>query len=256
MAFISETLDCASCGTLFAAKNKRHRFCSPACCLAANVHVKTFVRESRICKTCSATFLATTKNNIYCKTCQVKSPDKREMVCVYCNRKFLSFFSHKKYCSPQCRDSYVPPRGVYELGADMSCFPLTFFNEKEFSEWFEKHYFLYGIRRLINVGARFPDVIAETTHGEIVRIELEFHARNFKRHGHDASRCDAIVCFITCPGCYNVSGVPVIPLCEATGYETGTTKFNRRSLQPSRFLRSLIKHAADLKPVFQQGADA
>ncbi len=47
----------------------------------------------------------------------------------------------------------------------------------------------------------FPDCVAKKRDDQRgdrwrrVRIEFEFRSRNFKDHGHDASRCDLIVCW-------------------------------------------------------------
>jgi len=40
----------------------------------------------------------------------------------------------------------------------------------------------------------FPDCVA-TWGGKRVRIEFEFRSRNFEHHGHDARRCDVVVCW-------------------------------------------------------------
>src|SRR4051794_12870398 len=44
------------------------------------------------------------------------------------------------------------------------------------------------------VRAGFPDCIAQRD-GKRVRIEFEFLSSNFRLHGHDPSRCDAVVCW-------------------------------------------------------------
>jgi hypothetical protein len=50
-----------------------------------------------------------------------------------------------------------------------------------------------------SIGQEFPDCIAKRLVGEgrweTVRIEFEFRARNFLRHGHDLEGCDVIVCW-------------------------------------------------------------
>jgi len=52
---------------------------------------------------------------------------------------------------------------------------------------------------ILAVGSEFPDceAIREVAPGtwEIVIIEFEFRSRNFRRHRHDAKKCDLIVCW-------------------------------------------------------------
>ena len=49
------------------------------------------------------------------------------------------------------------------------------------------------------IGPEFPDceAVREVEGGrwQLVRVEFEFASRNFKEHGHDASRCDLIICW-------------------------------------------------------------
>jgi hypothetical protein len=52
--------------------------------------------------------------------------------------------------------------------------------------------------RIEEIRAAFPDCIAYRHVGDsekLVRIEFEFKSSNFKAHGHDASKCDCIVCW-------------------------------------------------------------
>lgn len=45
-----------------------------------------------------------------------------------------------------------------------------------------------------NVRTAFPDCLA-TWRGKRARIEFEFRSSNFERHGHDARKCDLVVCW-------------------------------------------------------------
>jgi hypothetical protein len=52
--------------------------------------------------------------------------------------------------------------------------------------------------RIEEIRPHFPDCIAYRTRGDSqakVRIEFEFRSSNFRAHHHDASQCDAIVCW-------------------------------------------------------------
>ena len=48
--------------------------------------------------------------------------------------------------------------------------------------------------KVSKVQAAFPDCLA-TWGGKRARIEFEFRSSNFERHGHDARRCDLVVCW-------------------------------------------------------------
>ena len=61
--------------------------------------------------------------------------------------------------------------------------------------------------RIESIQAAFPDCIAWVKAGgreQRVRIEFEYRSRNFRAHGHDAGKCDWIVCWehdwADCPG--------------------------------------------------------
>src|SRR5262245_27375209 len=49
----------------------------------------------------------------------------------------------------------------------------------------------FGVER---VRAGFPDCMA-TWGGKKARIEFEFRSKNFEIHGHDAKKCDLVVCW-------------------------------------------------------------
>src|SRR5579864_7616518 len=52
--------------------------------------------------------------------------------------------------------------------------------------------------RIEMIRAAYPDCIAYKQIGDrekLVRIEFEFRSSNFRAHGHDAKKCDCIVCW-------------------------------------------------------------
>lgn len=51
----------------------------------------------------------------------------------------------------------------------------------------------YGLR-IERIQSAFPDCVAYRE-GERIRIEFEYRSRNFLAHGHDARKCDWIVCW-------------------------------------------------------------
>jgi hypothetical protein len=63
----------------------------------------------------------------------------------------------------------------------------------------------------------FPDCIVETSTGDELRIEFEFHAKSFKTHGHDAKKCDIVVCWVNdWPD--RPKGLKVVELCREYGF--------------------------------------
>lgn len=63
---------------------------------------------------------------------------------------------------------------------------------------------------IMEIQAAFPDALVyEIATGKMLRVELEFRAKNFKLHGHDPQGCDLVVCWENnwpeCP-------IPVLPL--------------------------------------------
>lgn len=83
--------------------------------------------------------------------------------------------------------------------------------EKEFAEWFRHHYWFFGLRKILAMGTSFPDVLGELPTGEPIRVELEYHAANFKLHGHDPDGAD-LICSYANSGLPRVLGVPVLAL--------------------------------------------
>ena len=54
-----------------------------------------------------------------------------------------------------------------------------------------------GIDIAFNSPINFPDaILVDLEHEKIARVEFEEFSSEFKRHGHDPSRCDLIICVI------------------------------------------------------------
>lgn len=55
----------------------------------------------------------------------------------------------------------------------------------------------------------YPDITADLGDGDTLRVELEYKAENFRRHGHKMGGCDLIVTFIRNYHDNMIAGVPV-----------------------------------------------
>jgi len=116
---------------------------------------------------------------------------------------------------------------------------LYFRNESDFENWFEKNYVLFGIKGLLKIDRMFPDVIAETYDGMIIRIELEYSAINFVAHEHDPAGCDLIVSYVKPFNTKTILGVPVISIFNAKGLRRGMTTHDLASMELTNYFQSL-----------------
>lgn len=48
---------------------------------------------------------------------------------------------------------------------------------------------------IVHLQGPFPDAIIENASGKQLIVEFEYEARNFKKHKHDKTGCDLIICF-------------------------------------------------------------
>lgn len=88
---------------------------------------------------------------------------------------------------------------------------IPFKSEKEFTDWFEDNYEMFGFRGIISPDmGTFPDYSMENFEGEEVKVEAELMAKNFKDHSHDSEEVDKIVCAWSSVD--EIEGVPVVAL--------------------------------------------
>lgn len=77
-------------------------------------------------------------------------------------------------------------------------------NEQGVVFLFARMYSKLGVREVESIQGGFPDCTAVDSHSKKIRIEFEYRSRNFRRgKGHDARKCDWIVCWE-----HNWPGVP------------------------------------------------
>lgn len=75
-------------------------------------------------------------------------------------------------------------------------FTKKFNNESDFTGWFKDNYELFGFTKILKQSTcRTPDFIM-LKDGQEVNVELETIASNFKRHGHDPTTVDLVICLV------------------------------------------------------------
>lgn len=90
-------------------------------------------------------------------------------------------------------------------------------NEQGVVAMFAKHDEELGFV-LMEVQVRFPDATAYEIHTQqLLRVEFEYRAANFRLHGHDPAGCDLIVCW---ENDWKASPVAVLSLKERLADET------------------------------------
>jgi len=83
-----------------------------------------------------------------------------------------------------------------------------FQTEAEFREWFEKNLGRFGVKRVILSQEVCPDYVLEMDNGQVLRVEAELFAINFRYHKHDPAKVDLILaCYAKAP---DLDGVPVV----------------------------------------------
>jgi len=71
---------------------------------------------------------------------------------------------------------------------------VNFKSEKEFSEWFEKNYSLFGFKEIVSKNKGLtPDYVVKDFNGRIKKVELELFAEDFINHKHKKEDVDIIV---------------------------------------------------------------
>ena len=175
--------------------------------------------------------------------------DKSLRKCRRCGKEFRPTHPKNIYCSHTClykgQESFKPKAFSTITKIRESNYTnfnaLRFWSEEEFEEWFRKNYVIFGLRELKKINRSFPDVIAETYSGKILRIELELCANNFVAHNHDPKMCDLIISFVKTFGRDEIKGVPVIAIFNAKGMEKGCAEYNPKSLELTDYFNVLVR---------------
>jgi len=75
-------------------------------------------------------------------------------------------------------------------------FEKNFENEKQYHNWMESNYKLFGFDSLVKSNkTKFPDLILKKN-DKIIRVELEIHSSNFILHKHKKEETDLVICII------------------------------------------------------------
>lgn len=254
---------CVRCGVDFMARSSNHLFCTVDCRLSCDRYLpqKNWVASPVKCSTCDKDFMPNVHNTKYCSaTCREKwykdqyeknkkTKTIRYVSCLRCGTVIETSYCDK-YCSIDCRDTvYAEIRSQEReekerkersklVKLEAALLPQR---ERDFAEWFKFHYYLFGIRSLLNISTPFPDVTAEMVDGRILKIELEYFAHNFVEHGHDPSGCDLIICYAKKTGADSIAGIPVVALFDVMpSCISRSVYFDQRYKNPSKFLRRLM----------------
>lgn len=84
-------------------------------------------------------------------------------------------------------------------------------NEHEFHDFIDKSPEIWrslGWDRIVKSDPFFPDVIARLDDGRLLRVELEYEAENYNKHGHP-STADLVLSFSRAIGSRFICGTPV-----------------------------------------------
>ncbi|GAF89665.1 unnamed protein product [marine sediment metagenome] len=154
--------------------------------------------------------------------------------------------------SPECRHAHAkakrvakseaeaPGVGDREAIGDMP-FPIMR-SETEFAAWFEANFAFFGFAEILrnDIGST-PDYVMRSGTGEVWLVELEYYAPNFRRHGHDISRCDLVIAYLQPRETDHPLPLPVIALLEVV--EGTITELAVADVQPTAFTQRMLRTA-------------
>lgn len=196
----------------------------------------------------------------------------RETVCVTCNKSIIVTGS-RKFCSEECANQFCPnpftclicesvfnkkrPDHVYcsDICSRISRWDKSKINfhidvclpdEKSFHHWFEHAYPLFGIRRILANSSACPDLIVEMHDGSYLRVELEYHANNFKHHSHNPCSVDLIIAYLKTTSVSHVCGVPVLALYNVRNHKQGTTFFDLTTRSMTNELSEICEYQSKI----------
>lgn len=208
------TIKCKECGELFESPYASSAYCSKEC---MKLYTSKNGKYTIECKQCGKIFKSNASNAAYCshdcreEYAQSLRKPEIEKTCI-CGKVFTTTHSGRKYCSKECQciatreNAKIQTRDrhkAHEIGTSYSDFEIQnkdlisdvlrqFRREKDFQDFVNQFYYLFGFRNILKCDPYFPDIIAIDKRDVIHRIEIEYHANNFIAHGHDPKGCDFI----------------------------------------------------------------
>ena len=262
---------CLICGKEFVPKHPSIKYCDRTCAkeagLKQQIQQKTnWDNSPKKCLICGKEFVPQHPNNCYCSTVCAKEgyhsnvqklgknlnytprhEDEKQRKCLICGKELVLKQATRKYCSPECRKEQTRRNSKRMLPEIIKRKPiytnfngLLFWKEEEFEKWFRNNFVLFGLRSLQKIDRLFPDVIAETYNGKLLRIELELCASNFIAHGHDPLMCDLIISFVKSSNTVAIRGVPVISIFNAKGLNKGLADYEPESLELTDYFQRIV----------------
>tara|TARA_B100000287_G_C20558764_1_gene751558 strand:+ start:165 stop:1112 length:948 start_codon:yes stop_codon:yes gene_type:complete len=189
--------NCVQCDSVYIPTQWHQKFCSKEC--SAIVHKMPYVKkgrfeEKRCCENCGKEYTALSSRQQYCGSECLKAATKEKT-------KEKNRLKKEKLLKEGCR-IYTPSHFD----------DLIFYDEEQFHHWFNQNFSLYGLKKIHKSDRFFPDVIAETYDGKVLRIELEYFASNFEKHEHDSESCDLLICYVKKETTTSIKGVPIISM--------------------------------------------
>jgi predicted DNA-binding ribbon-helix-helix protein len=88
---------------------------------------------------------------------------------------------------------------------------IEFKSEREFSQWFEQNFNLFGFKEIISKNKGTPDYYVKDFNGKTKKVELELCAQDFIQHRHKKEDVDIIVALFSKDE-KSVEGIPTLVL--------------------------------------------
>lgn len=236
------TYQCKLCGNDFEAKSLAFKFCSNDCRIK---YEHMHGQYHYVCRVCGHKYRTDAKNSVFCSIkcrTQYQLYTKKPLVtktCI-CGKTFKTPNPSHKYCSDECRalgykayfeiqkrnkvkDQYTEDpeeEQTFEtINKDLISDVLRQFRrEKDFQDFINQFYYLFGFRNILKCDPYFPDIIAIDNNDIIHRVEVEYHAYNFTVHGHDPIGCDWIYAIFSHKD--RIKDVPVRYFFQTSGVNT------------------------------------
>lgn len=235
-------ITCLECGSTFLPRVTGQKYCSQACYKAHYDKLRLARKESATCVICGTNFIPRVKTQLTCsKPCRETYSSQQQSEKYRLKKEAQIAQEITQPDDNQLLHNISKKAAASAKNIYANFDGLRLYSEEEFEEWFKHNYIMFGIAKLIKIDRMFPDVIAQTFTGNILRIELEFSASNFKAHGHDPSGCDLIVSYVKGPRTTSVRGVPVIAVFQAPGLMTGSTNMDHDKSTLTPYFRNLTR---------------
>ena len=194
--------------------------------------------------------------------------EKWMAICPACDEEFCpEDEGGRQFCSVLCKQDFELSKGETESSdngvneddswtdnleyspfKDISKLPiftlyndLRFWSKAHFQQWFETNYALFGLARVMTIDRTFPNVIAETYEGDVLRIELELVANNFEKRSHEPNKCDLVISFVKAFDQKTVMAVPVLSIFNAKGLHRGHASYDPDSLVLTQMFSELVQ---------------